>query len=212
MNDSSPVDLAGHTMGAHNHICAFFRHRDEEYSTLLPFITEGIDHGERAFHIVDPALRADHVNRLKKAGIPVAVVEQLQQLEVRDWHETYVPGGHFTPNAMLGLAEQLLEGVRLAGFTRTRIVAHMEWAVAGFSGAENLVEYEARLNYVLPPYQDPVVCVYDTTRFSADVVLDILRTHPMMILEGVLQVNPFFVPPDTFLRELRQREHRVGTC
>jgi hypothetical protein len=35
--------------------------------------------------------------------------------------------------------------------------------------------------------------------------MDILRTHPMVVIAGVLQENPFFVPPDEFLRELRAR-------
>ena len=35
--------------------------------------------------------------------------------------------------------------------------------------------------------------------------MDILRTHPMVIIGGILQENPFFVPPDEFLRELRER-------
>jgi hypothetical protein len=35
--------------------------------------------------------------------------------------------------------------------------------------------------------------------------MDILRTHPMVILGGVLQKNPFFVPPAEFLVELRER-------
>jgi hypothetical protein len=33
----------------------------------------------------------------------------------------------------------------------------------------------------------------------------------MVILGGVLQVNPFYVPPREFLRELREREARTGT-
>ena len=36
-------------------------------------------------------------------------------------------------------------------------------------------------------------------------VLDILRTHPMVVIGGILQENPFFVPPEEFLRELRER-------
>ena len=32
-----------------------------------------------------------------------------------------------------------------------------------------------------------------------------MRTHPMIIIGGILQENPFFVPPDEFLRELRER-------
>ncbi len=35
--------------------------------------------------------------------------------------------------------------------------------------------------------------------------MDILRTHPMVIIGGVLKDNPFFVPPDDMLRELRER-------
>jgi hypothetical protein len=42
-------------------------------------------------------------------------------------------------------------------------------------------------------------------RFGANVVMDILRTHPMVIIGGILQENPFFVSPDEFLRELRER-------
>ncbi len=35
--------------------------------------------------------------------------------------------------------------------------------------------------------------------------MDIMRTHPMIIIGGILQENPFFVPPDEFLRKLRER-------
>ena len=35
-----------------------------------------------------------------------------------------------------------------------------------------------------------------------------MRTHPMIVIGGILQENPFFVPPDQFLRELREREAR----
>ena len=31
--------------------------------------------------------------------------------------------------------------------------------------------------------------------------MDIMRTHPMVIIGGILQENPFFVPPDEMLRE-----------
>jgi hypothetical protein len=40
---------------------------------------------------------------------------------------------------------------------------------------------------------------------GASVVVDALRTHPAVIVGGVLQENPFFVPPDQFLLEIRER-------
>jgi len=35
--------------------------------------------------------------------------------------------------------------------------------------------------------------------------MDILRTHPLVIIGGVLQENPLYVPPDEFLKELEER-------
>jgi hypothetical protein len=62
-----------------------------------------------------------------------------------------------------------------------------------------------KLNHVLPKYEDPVVCRYDLAKFGGDIVVDIIRTHPMIIVGGILQENPFFVPPNQFLQELRER-------
>ena len=50
-----PIHFANATLGTERHICAFFHSPDEEYRVLLPFIREGIERGEKAFHIVDPA-------------------------------------------------------------------------------------------------------------------------------------------------------------
>jgi hypothetical protein len=67
------------------------------------------------------------------------------------------------------------------------------------------LEFETRVNYLTPKYQDVLCCIYDLAQFGANVVMNILRTHSMVIIGGILQENPFFVPPDEFLRELRER-------
>jgi hypothetical protein len=71
-------------------------------------------------------------------------------------------------------------------------------------GVSDLIEYEARFNLIHDP-RDPVICAYDLRKFSADVIMDVLRTHPTIIIGGILQENPFFVPPEGFLQELRGR-------
>lgn len=205
-----PARLAGSAMGPHNHVCAFFQNREEEYDLLLPFIMEGFERGERAFHIIDRALRDDHLARLGRAGVQVEDAGERNQLAVHDWEDVYLRGGRFIQNDMLALVDQVLGDRVATSFPQTRVVAHMEWALSDFPGIDDLVEYETRLNYVLPRYPGPVVCVYDSSRFGAGLALDVLRTHPMVILGGVLQVNPFYVPPDQFLLELRERKERVA--
>ena len=152
-----PIRFAGSVLGAQRHVCAFFHSPDEEYRVLLPFIKEGFERGEKAFHIVDPALREEHLHRLASAGIDVAAVEQRGQFELRGWADAYLRGGHFDQDRMLALIQEVLEGAGPRGFPLTRLVAHMEWALEDRPGVDDLVEYETRLNYILPRYPDPVI-------------------------------------------------------
>jgi hypothetical protein len=204
-SQSHSVQFAGGNLGGQRHICAFFNSTDEEHRVLRSFIKDGFDRGDKAFHLVDLGQREEHLRRLAEAGINVPRAIDTGQLEVRRWQDTYLRGGHFDQNAMLALIEEVLQSADTAGYPLTRMLAHMEWALLDKSGVDNLVEYETRLNYVLPKYDDPVICTYDLSKFPASLVMDIMRTHPVVIIGGILQENPFFVPPDQFLLELQER-------
>lgn len=209
---NEPLRLAGSVLNRSCHICAFFHSKEEEYRVLMPFIKDGFEKGERAFHIVDPLRRDDHLKRLEREGIDVRDAEARGQLEVRRWQEAYLQDGHFDQFRMIATLKEVLDQPRKPPGSRARLVANMEWALEDLPGVHDIVEYEARLNFVLPAYQDPVICTYDLSRFDAGVVMDIMRTHPMVIIGGILQENPFYVPPDEMLKELRERaaEHSAA--
>jgi hypothetical protein len=80
----------------------------------------------------------------------------------------------------------------------------MEWALEDREGVSDLIEYEARFN-LIHDARDPVICAYDLRKFTGDVIMDILRTHPTMLVGGVLMENPFFISPDQFLKDIRDR-------
>ncbi len=82
----------------------------------------------------------------------------------------------------------------------------MDWAADSYT--DDLVEFESRVNHVWNCHDDVVICVYDLAKFGAEVVVDMIRTHPMIVIGGILHQNPFFVPPEEFLPELRAR--RIG--
>jgi DcmR-like sensory protein len=199
--DGKPLDVSGH-------ICAFFNSRDEEESVLLPFIKDGLDHGDRAFHVVDPVRRAQHLDDLGNGGIDVADAVRRDQLELRDWSQAHLRDGHFDDERMIALADEASEYARRRGYARTRFVTQMEWALQDGSVNERLAEYEAKANRRVPASGDTVICVYDLARWGAQTLVDVIRTHPRIIIGGVLHENPFFVPPEEFLRELRSRRVR----
>lgn len=200
------VKLAGAELTCSCHACAFFGSDDEEQAVLAPFARDGLAANDRLVQIINDKHRGDRVRRLEAEGIDVDAAAARGQLEMRAWEQAYLSGGNgFDQDAMLALIQDVLKDGRSSGFGITRLWANMEWALEDVPGVEKIVEYETRLNYVLPKYDDVVVCTYDLNKFSAATVMDILRTHPHVIVGGVLQQNPFFVPPDQFLSELQSR-------
>jgi MEDS: MEthanogen/methylotroph, DcmR Sensory domain len=167
----------GTTIGQHRHICAFFNTVDEQHRVLRPFIKDGFDRGDKA----------------------------TGQLEVWPWQDSTLRGGRFDLDTWLESFEQVLQSGPAAGYAQTSFLGHMEWALLDLPGVGDLIEYETRVNYVIPKYDGPVICTYDLTKFGASVVMDALRTHPFVIIGGLLHENPFFVSPDQLLLEIRER-------
>ena len=194
------------------HICAFFNGMDEHYRVLQSFIKDGFANGDRAFHLVDPKRREDHLKRLAGAGVDVDAATASGQLEVHPWEDGPLRGEEFDQDTWLTGFEEALRAGPASGFAKTRFLAQMEWALADMPGLEDLVEFETRVNYVVPKYDNDVICSYDLSKFDASTVVYALRTHPVVIIGGLLQENPFYVDPDELLRELREeRPTRTDT-
>src|SRR5690348_4908460 len=103
------VRLAGSVLNRSCHVCAFFHSKQEEYQVLMPFIKDGFAKGDRAYHVVDPKHRSEHLTRLKQEGINVAEAEVSGQLEVRRWQEAYIKDGHFDQFRMIGTIKEALD-------------------------------------------------------------------------------------------------------
>lgn len=70
-----PVRLAGSVLSRSCHVCAFFPSKEEEYRVLMPFTEDGFAKGDRAFHVVAPRHRPEHLRRLEREGIDADRIE-----------------------------------------------------------------------------------------------------------------------------------------
>jgi hypothetical protein len=64
-------------------------------------------------------------------------------------------------------------------------------------------ESDVSRSNVLPEVSAPAG---DFARWGGQALVEVIRTHPQIIIGGILHENPFFVPPDEFLREVRTRQ------
>ncbi|WP_347558719.1 MEDS domain-containing protein [Robbsia sp. KACC 23696] len=205
-----PLSLAGAPMDAF-HVCAFFDSRDLEYDVLTPFYIQGFENGEKNIHIIDPALIDDHRLRLQRAGVDVAHCEACGQLEIASWPKAYFDGdGRFDKDRMLGMIDRMTAATREAGFTRLRIMGNMDWAFQDGPAKTDLILYESEVNEVLERNCQPAICVYDMAKLSGATLMDVLRTHPLTLINGVVQENPFFTRPSDMMKEIEARKARAA--
>jgi DcmR-like sensory protein/GAF domain-containing protein len=184
------------------HACAFFTSKEEEYRVMLPFMAEGLAAGDKLINIIDQRHRDERLAKLKDYGIDADAAEKSGQLELLPWEQAHIVGGHFNQHRMLAdLDRQALGGG--GQYSTTRFWSNQEWALQTIPGVEHIVEYEARFNYIWPKTSNVYVCVFDATKFRAGTMTQMMRTHPFVIIDGVMLKNEFYVPPEEYLKESR---------
>lgn len=199
------LSLAG-TQINHFHVCAFFDSREQEYDVLVPFFREALEQGEKCVHIINPANLSDHQRRLAEGGIDIHACESCGQLEVLPWQGAYLDAdGTFDKDRMLANLEKFCAESAAAGYPRVRIMGDMDWVFQAVPGARDILAYEAEVNEVLSRNQQPAICIYDIAKLSGAMMMDLLRTHPLTLINGVVQENPFYTPASEMLAELKQR-------
>ncbi len=124
------------------------------------------------------------------------------QLVIQSAKEVYLVDGVFRPDMMIEMLGRETAAALDAGYAALRVTGEMAWALAGDPGSERLVEYEALLNkFYATGVKSYSICQYDQRRFDADLLLDVLHTHPSVLLdtEGFDNSKMYYVPPEAFL-------------
>jgi len=200
------IRLCGQQIDQPGHVCAFFTSRDEEYETLIPYLKEGVESGEQVLNVLDDARLDDHRDRLETAGVPT----RDGRVEIASSQDTYLAGGRFDMDRMAAFVRDRLAAA--AGEGRcVRTAGWMDWMHRNAPGTERAMEYEARMNLLVPTFDCTFMCVYDLSRLDGGTVVDIMATHPYVVLRGQIRHNPFYVPPEVYLAEVLARSNPSPT-
>jgi len=173
---------------------------EEEQAVIDPFLAEGMQRRQKAVYIVDPCRQSEHRARLG------AVAPSPELLDVTTWNDAHLRGGTFDQDRMMADLEALISDHAATGAPPMRIVGQMGWIFSTPPGIEQLVAYEASVNEVLNRGKTPTVCVYDARRITGSMMIDLLRAHPLTVVNGVLHENPFYTPAAEMLEDLRRRQ------
>lgn len=192
------VGIPGVLLSPGDHVCAFYPSKAERDEILIPYLGDGLAAGDKCIAVVDSsgpeavlAALGDKVN--------LAPCLDRDQIDVQRSEETYLRGGGFSTDAMLEFWDRSIGAAMASGFGFARAVGEMTWAVRQLPGVAELVAYEAQLNRFLPRYPQVILCLYALESFSGAVLVDVLKTHPKVLIGGLVLDNPYYLEPDEFL-------------
>ena len=201
-----PATVCGHPLTHSSHICAFFDSPAQEYACLVPYFAEGLDRGEQVITIRDSKNIAAHVSRLRDAGaFHVDEAIRDNRLRVVASEETYLQGGGFEVERMYQMIKQTLAEAPRENFSRVRTCGDMSWALREMPGTDELMQYESRVNKLTQEHDCTLMCVYDINQFSGRAIMDVLATHPVVLMGDRIYENPYYTEPADFAKTIARR-------
>jgi excisionase family DNA binding protein len=165
------------------HISLFFRDAEEQWNLLRPYIVDHLNAGAPVIYLHHSTSSEQLVQRLHAEGLPLDKLIARGLLRVLPPSQTYLLPGRFDAQRMLDFLETAILAVLEAGHKRVLMTGEMTWSLKGTPGAEEMATYEAELNPLVDKYPGvTIVCQYDLKRFSGDIILDALLTHPSILV------------------------------
>jgi hypothetical protein len=195
------LGIGGITLKPGDHICAFYRGPAGRDEILTPYIAQGLQDGDKCICFLDVADRGEVKERLQ-SSLPQS--DRVPgQLAVLDYEETYLREGRFNQEQWFEFLDRSVSAAfSEEGYTVARAAGEMAWALRKTCpGVDELCSYEAKVNWFAPRYPQILMCFYDLDRFPGDIVVDVLKTHPKVLMNNMVIENPYYVEPAAFLAQ-----------
>jgi len=194
-------------INVHDHACLIYESTDMQLAAALPFIKMGLMRDEQCTYIADDNTSDAITKAMNSDGIDVDLAVSSGALNIITKREAYLDQGYFDPDFMIQYLKNQVDSAKKAGFKALRVTGEMTWALGNDTGVERLFEYEAKLNYFFAQNDVLAICQYNSNRFKPEMILNVIRTHPIAIYDYTVCRNFYYVPPDEFLRSSEAALH-----
>ncbi len=199
MANSALYDIS--TLSPGDHLCCIYQTEQEHRAVLSLFIRIGLEQNQKVLYIVDAHTAHTVMEYFSETDLDIQFYIDKGQFVILDRHDTYTRNDMFDPEAMIELLKAEEKRALQEGYDALRITGEMTWALHGLPGSERLIEYENFLNEFIPNSMCMAICQYDKRRFSPEIMMDILRTHPKAIIGTEMYNNFYYMPPDQLMGE-----------
>ncbi len=196
------LGIGNYTCNWGSHICGLYEKEEERDEIIFGYLNQGMKDADFALYIHSEQSEENFTNNfIHHCPECEAHINNPESLEIKKAKDLYYPSGTFDPWIMDTAVNGYFEYTQRNGPRNFRAIAEMAWAHEAIPGVEHLFAYESRLNYFVQNRTVISICLYNITKMTGGMIMNVLRTHPFAINGGVITQNPYFVHPDIWLAE-----------
>lgn len=188
------------------HMCLIYESREEQFAAAVPFIRLGLERGEQCIYVAEENSVDTVLAAMRSDGFDVDAAIRSGALRLTTEKETYLKEGSFDPDRMMRFWREASDSAMAAGFQGLRATGEMTWALQNGLRFEGLTEYETKLNEFIPAHPVSALCQYNRRRFAPEILVDAIRTHPHVVLNGTVCTNPYYTAPEGLLGSKQPRQ------
>lgn len=181
-----------------DHMVLLYRNEKEVIEPLTEYIVESLLRNEKCLYISGDT----EIQMLIKS-----IEEQIDldqyissgQFLMLEKTEAYSKNGEFAPDKMIGLLRELTEEALKSGYTGMSITGELSWVLNYEDGMERIIEYEWKLNdQIFNQVNLSALCRYNMTKFSDEMIINVIQLHPYIVYKNRIHENPFYLPTESY--------------
>lgn len=180
----------------HDHLCLLYETQEEQAAAFVPFIHSGLVQNELCVYVVDETDKEWILQQLRKNEFPIDNYIARGAFRIINTMDAYLRNGCFELDQILTFWDDLIKSALADGYQCVRATGEMTWALRDFPGCDRMLEYESRINSVLPKAKMIGLCQYNRKRFDPAFMQKVIHTHPFVCVSNQLMNNPGFVNQD----------------
>jgi MEDS: MEthanogen/methylotroph, DcmR Sensory domain len=195
MRPSVHLGFFDRSVPAGSHVCAFYSDPATRDEMVMPFLAQGLRTGEKCICMLASLGPKEVLARLGH-HVDLDLSVERGQLELATPADAYLRTGTFVPDDMFTFWKETATAAEAADYGIARAVGEMPRELDA-DGRRQFIRYEAQMTEFITDLPALLLCLYDLRLSGAEVLMDVLRTHPMVVVDGMLHDNPYYVLPDT---------------
>ena len=201
-SDVSPMRLGYRNTRCHwgTHIACLYQSEEERDRLVSGFMSRGLHDGDFLFYCPAEQGRQQFRDMLLRNNPEFRVhIDDPERIRIISAEEMYYPEGKFSQEGMDKILHTIYNRQFGLHHRNFRIATEMTWTLNSSSNSDDLMAYEAEMNLFIPNRNIVSICLYNMNKFSNELIMRVLRTHPYTISRGIMTRSSYYEPPAHYM-------------